>query len=98
MEIRDVLRASPRSARVPRNVAASAATEGGTGVRVCVIGPGTRFLSGLTVYTVRLANALAQSHQVSVLLMRQLLPMRLYPGADRVGHDLARLQFHPRVR
>jgi glycosyltransferase involved in cell wall biosynthesis len=67
-------------------------------MRVCVVGSGTRFLSGITVYTYRLANALAGTHRVSAILMRQLLPTRLYPGRDRVGSDLSALRFDPSVR
>ena len=49
-------------------------------LRVCVVGAGTRFLSGISYYTLRLVNALAPSHEVSAILMRQLLPTALYPG------------------
>lgn len=66
-------------------------------LRVCVIGSGTRFLSGISVYTNRLANSLARDHVVSVILMRRLLPARLYPGARRVGRPLDRLQYVPGV-
>ncbi len=67
-------------------------------LRVCVVGSGTRFLSGISVYTNRLANALATHHRVSVILMRQLLPARLYPGHARVGKQLDRLAYDPQVR
>lgn len=69
-----------------------------TGLRVCVVGSGTRFLSGISVYTNRLANVLADHHAVSVILMRRLLPARLYPGARRVGQQLDRLRYVPGVR
>jgi glycosyltransferase involved in cell wall biosynthesis len=59
--------------------------------RLCVVGPGSRFLSGITYYTFRLATALADGRDVSVLLMRQLLPTRLYPGHARVGKALTQL-------
>ncbi len=62
--------------------------------RVTVVGSGTRFLSGISVYTVRLANALAESNRVSVITMRRLLPARLYPGRGRVGADLSRFDRH----
>jgi glycosyltransferase involved in cell wall biosynthesis len=66
--------------------------------RIVVVGSGTRFLSGISVYTVRLANALASlGHGVSIVTMRQLLPTRLYPGRSRVGADLAQLVRDPRV-
>jgi glycosyltransferase involved in cell wall biosynthesis len=67
--------------------------------RILVVGSGTRFLSGISVYTLRLANALAASGaRVSLLTMRQLLPTRLYPGRDRVGTQLTELERDPRVR
>ncbi|MEJ7696258.1 MAG: hypothetical protein WKF78_06480 [Candidatus Limnocylindrales bacterium] len=57
-----------------------------------MVGSGTRFLSGISIYTVRLANALAGAHSVSIVTLRRLLPDRLYPGRDRVGMDLADLR------
>jgi len=65
--------------------------------RVVVIGSGTRFLSGISVYTVRVANALADRHTVGLVTMRRLLPARLYPGWRRVGADLTRLEADKRV-
>jgi glycosyltransferase involved in cell wall biosynthesis len=63
-----------------------------------VVGSGTRFLSGISVYTLRLANALAASGaRVSLLTMRQLLPTRFYPGRGRVGTSLTDLDSDPRV-
>lgn len=66
-------------------------------LRVCVVGAGTRFLSGISYYTLHLANALAPAHRVSVVLMRQLLPTRLYPGRRRVGAPLTCLGYAPGV-
>jgi glycosyltransferase involved in cell wall biosynthesis len=63
-----------------------------------VVGPGFRFLSGLSVYTCRLANALADDHDVSVVLLDRLIPTRLYPGWRRVGTELTSLSYDPRVR
>ena len=60
-------------------------------LRICVVGAGTRFLSGISYYTLHLVKALARSHEVSVILMRQLLPTRFYPGRERVGASLTRL-------
>jgi glycosyltransferase involved in cell wall biosynthesis len=65
--------------------------------RIIVVGSGTHFLSGISVYTVRLANALAERHQVAMITMRRLLPRRLYPGWKRVGAALAKLPPDPRV-
>lgn len=66
-------------------------------LRICVVGAGTRFLSGISYYTLHLVNALARSHEVSAILMRQLLPTRLYPGWKRVGASLTRLEYDPTV-
>ncbi len=66
--------------------------------RIVVIGSGTHFLSGISVYTVRLANALAgRGHRVGLLTMRRLIPARLYPGWKRVGANLTILERDPRV-
>ena len=66
--------------------------------RVCVVGAGSRFLSGISYYTRHLAHALAERNDVSVVLMRQLLPTSLYPGRDRVGAPLSELSYDPAVR
>ena len=66
--------------------------------RVCVVGPGKKFLSGISYYTLHLANALVQSNKVSVILMRQLLPTTFYPGRRRVGANLTQLEYDSRVR
>ncbi len=67
-------------------------------LRFCVVGAGPRFFSGISVYTYRLANALGRAHPVSALLMRQLIPTRLYPGRARVGAQLAAKTYEPHVR
>ena len=64
---------------------------------VCVIGPSTRFISGITYYTYGLANALATTRPVSVVLLRRLLPTRLYPGAGRVGRRVSSISLRPEV-
>lgn len=66
--------------------------------RVCVVGPGTRFLSGITYYTFGLIGALAPDARVSALLMRRLLPQFLYPGKDRVGTDISTISLPAGVR
>ncbi|MBS2964713.1 glycosyltransferase [Actinocrinis puniceicyclus] len=66
--------------------------------RVCVVGPGTRFLSGITYYTYSLIEALtAAGHQCSAVLIRDLVPVRLYPGRARVGGALTELRLPPQV-
>jgi glycosyltransferase involved in cell wall biosynthesis len=64
---------------------------------VCIVGAGTRFLSGITYYTFRLTNALAEQMPVSAILLRQLLPIFLYPGHSRVGESLTDLQIDTSV-
>jgi glycosyltransferase involved in cell wall biosynthesis len=53
--------------------------------RVVVIGSGWRFTSGISHYTYRLSCALAEEYPVGTLLVRRLVPRRLYPGGNRVG-------------
>jgi len=66
--------------------------------RVCVVGSGPRFLRGISYYTNRLVHALGGRHAVSVVLMRQLLPTRLYPGRERVGTRLTEFTYPPGTR
>jgi glycosyltransferase involved in cell wall biosynthesis len=66
--------------------------------RVCVVGPGTRFLSGITYYTYSLIEALSEAgHQCSAVLIRNLVPARFYPGRARVGDALTELRLPPDV-
>ena len=65
--------------------------------RVLVVGAGRRFASGISHYTHKLACALAERHEVSVILMRCIVPRRLYPGKERVGLPLARLEYPPEL-
>jgi glycosyltransferase involved in cell wall biosynthesis len=64
---------------------------------ICVVGAGSHFTSGISYYTVALANALARRHRVAVIPMRRLLPARLYPGWRRVGRHEMRLRYSPEV-
>lgn len=66
--------------------------------RVWIVGPGFHFLGGLSVYTCRLANALIDDHDVSVLLLRRLIPARFYPGGRRAGQQLTSLRYADDVR
>jgi glycosyltransferase involved in cell wall biosynthesis len=69
----------------------------GPGARVMVVGSGWRFTSGISYYTCRLANALSEATPTSALLMRQLVPTRLYPGRARVGKPVNDLAYNPDV-
>jgi glycosyltransferase involved in cell wall biosynthesis len=57
--------------------------------RVVVVGSGWLFASGISHYTYRLSSALAGEYPVSTLLMRRLVPRRLYPGRNHVGAAVA---------
>jgi len=67
------------------------------GRRVCIVGSGTRFLSGISYFTWHLASSLADRMPVSVILMRRLIPRFLYPGKERVGERLAAVEYPPEV-
>ncbi|MCG2727635.1 MAG: hypothetical protein L6244_03170 [Candidatus Methanoperedenaceae archaeon] len=67
-------------------------------MHICIIGPSKRFLSGISYYTIRLANALSASNTVSVICFRRLLPEFLFPGRARVGNDISHLDFSQEVR
>ena len=65
---------------------------------VCVVGSSFHFMSGISTHTCMLANALAEGqHRTSALLMRKLIPRRLYPGRDRVGAQLTTLRYRDDV-
>jgi glycosyltransferase involved in cell wall biosynthesis len=66
--------------------------------RVCLVGPGWTFTSGISYYTCRLANAMAECHETSVLQLRRLLPRRLYPGWKRVGQPRTSMTYRPDVQ
>jgi len=67
--------------------------------RICVVGPGTQFLSGVTYYTYSLTAALERAgYRTSAILIRSLVPKRLYPGRARVGKDLTGLRLPTDVR
>ncbi len=66
-------------------------------LRLCVVGSGWRFTSGISYYTCRLVGALAERHEVSAVLMRRLIPRFLYPGRERVGRRLHQLSYPPAV-
>lgn len=65
---------------------------------MCVVGAGKTFLSGVTYHTYGLTGALSAGGPTSVIVLRNLVPRRLYPGRDRVGADLTHLRMPPDVR
>lgn len=66
-------------------------------IKICIAGPSKRFLSGISYFTIRLANALSNSRPVSVICFRKLLPEFLFPGHTRVGKDISQLEFSSKV-
>lgn len=65
--------------------------------KICIAGPSKRFLSGVSYYTIRLANALAEQNEVSVIYFRELLPKLLFPGREHVGKPLTTLSLSPEI-
>jgi glycosyltransferase involved in cell wall biosynthesis len=66
-------------------------------MRVCIVGSSKRFFSGITAHTIFLGNALAKRNQVSVILLRNLLPRFLFPGHGRVGKNQYGIDFAPGI-
>ena len=60
-----------------------------------IVGPGDRFLSGVSYYTALLASALAEQGPVAMLLLRRLCPRAIYPGRARVGKTDGTLPLPP---
>lgn len=60
---------------------------------ICIVGPSKLFLSGISYYTIRLANTMSSKENVSVVCFRQLLPTFLFPGKSHVGKDISDLNF-----
>lgn len=68
-------------------------------LNICVVGSSKRFFSGLAAHTIFLANALAKrGHEVSVVTLRNLVPLFLYPGRKRVGKGEYLVDFAPEVK
>jgi glycosyltransferase involved in cell wall biosynthesis len=65
--------------------------------KICIIGPSIKYFSGISAYTIRLANALSGQNRVSVLLIRNLLPRFLYPGKNAVDRRDHTMNFAPDI-
>lgn len=67
-------------------------------MHICIVGSSKKFFSGISAYTIVMANAFAErGHEVSVILLRNLLPLSLYPGRDRVGKGDYLIDFRPEI-
>ena len=65
---------------------------------ICAVGPGWKFTSGISYYTCRLANSVADNQQeISVILLRHLLPRCLYPGRRRVGLSHSNMNYRDNI-
>lgn len=64
---------------------------------ISIVGPSTRFLSGISYYTIRLCNALAEKSTINAVLFRNMLPKRLFPGWKRVGKTESSVKFSDSV-
>lgn len=67
-------------------------------LKICIVGPSKRFLSGISYYTIMLANALSKEHDVSVVLFRKMVPEFIFPGRKRIGKNLTTLTFADNVK
>lgn len=68
-------------------------------MNICIVGSSKYFFSGITAHTIFLANALSEKHEVSVILLRKLLPKFLYPpkGKGNVNKSNYLIDFTPEV-
>ncbi len=66
--------------------------------KICIVGPSKRFMSGISYYLIRLANALSTKNSVSVICFRKLLPEFLFPGHARVGKEISNLEFSHEIK
>jgi glycosyltransferase involved in cell wall biosynthesis len=57
-------------------------------LKVCVVGSGSKFVSGISYYTYFLSCALERHYDVVAILMRHLIPRRWYPGRQHVGRSV----------
>jgi glycosyltransferase involved in cell wall biosynthesis len=66
--------------------------------KICIVGPSKKYFSGISAYTISLANAFSEKNSVSVLLIRNLLPRFLYPGSKNVGRQDFSIEFNQGIR
>lgn len=58
-------------------------------MRIAIIGPSAKFLSGISYYTWRLSNVLS----ATPVLFRDMLPRFLFPGRERVGKVETKIRY-----
>ncbi|MFH1209977.1 MAG: glycosyltransferase [archaeon] len=67
-------------------------------MKICIIGPSKKFISGISYFTISLANAMSKEYEVSVVTLRNLLPKFLFPGNKRIGDNISNLNFNKNIR
>lgn len=66
---------------------------------IVLVGPGYKYLSGISYYVAELGNQLQKETQTSIVLIKNLCPKIIYPGKGRVGkHDLSELNISKEVK
>jgi len=66
--------------------------------KVGIIGPSNKFASGISYFTIALANAMSEKFEVNAILLRNLLPKFLFPGSKRVGKKISDYNFNKKVQ
>ena len=67
-------------------------------MNITIIGPNKKFLSGISYYTIKLANVLCKKYKISAITIKNLLPKFLFPGKNRVGKKISNLEFDRSVQ
>ncbi len=67
-------------------------------MKICIVFPSDKFLSGIGYYGIRLSNALTKCSDISVIQLRNMLPKILFPGKDRVGKHITDLKLSDKIK
>lgn len=68
-------------------------------MKICFIGSSKVFFSGISAHTIFHANAFAElGHEVSVVLLRNLVPRFLYPGKKRLGANECIVDYNSKIK
>jgi glycosyltransferase involved in cell wall biosynthesis len=68
-------------------------------MRICIVGSSKYIFSGISAYTIVMANTFKQhKHQTSAVLLRKLVPLFLYPGKkEHIGRNDYMIDFLPDI-
>lgn len=67
-------------------------------MKVAIVGPSKKFISGISYYTMHTANALSKKFDVDAILLRNLVPKFLFPASERVGKQITDTDFDKKVK